>query len=138
MIHCHYCKTIYDNVHPGTRMEKLFIVTNVCDSSPDLKKIYFCTLNCYSTFLTLTRFRAKESDSPEEAEERKKEFLAVYLSDTTRHLLANNPGIQEWARQELVDRVPIKDVELFEEKTLEQKKDVFDHNNGVDDWADFN
>ena len=136
MIHCHYCKATY-NVTPGTLEEKGFIVTNVCDSSPDTQKIYFCTFDCYSTFLTLCHFVPRERDSPEEVEEKRREYLDVHLPEVSQRLLQHNTGIREWMKNELVDRIPKNEAELYEESKEKASKENFQDTDNPTDWSDF-
>lgn len=143
-IHCHQCKVVFD-IARGSADEKMFISTNLLDSTPDLTKIFFCTFDCYVDNLMDTEFRPQKiieiirgrkhfrHPTEEEVEEQKKDYRQTRCIES-----AKNPGIIAWAKQnELVDKIVPVDCVLYEEETQKDKNaKKTDFDNDLTCWAD--
>lgn len=125
-IHCHACRVMY-NVQLGSQGERAFIATNLIDSSPDLTKIFFCTLECYTEYIVAREFRParKNGQKPDEFEvkEQRKDYYAARQLE-----LLKNPGVRAYIEQnDFVERLPTEMCELYEEPPPPPISD---------DWAD--
>jgi hypothetical protein len=79
----------------------------------------------------------RERDSPEEVEEKRREYLDVHLPEVSQRLLQHNTGIREWMKNELVDRIPKNEAELYEESKEKASKENFQDTDNPTDWSDF-
>lgn len=143
VIHCHECKVLFDIIQ-GSAGERGFIVTNLVNSEPDLTKIFFCTLDCYTEHVVKSEFRPTKIPvrtrtgggteeyplfrtryrAPDEHEE-KEQYKEFY--NTRRAELVRTPGVQKYMKHnDFVDRVAPEECERLQEMPKQPISEVDD------------